>query len=58
MTEFFLFLLAVVFTLIGVRLITYKTKDHDADMVLKIIGWVILPIGAWIVLESLKLINN
>jgi len=58
MTEFFLFLLAVVFTLIGVRLITYKTKDHDADMVLKIIGWVILPIAAWIVLESLKLINN
>ena len=58
MTEFFLFLLAVIFTLIGVRLITYKTKDHDADMVLKIIGWVILPIAAWIVLESLKLINN
>jgi len=57
MTEFFLFLLAVVFTLIGVRLITYKTKNHDADMVLKIIGWIILPIAAWIVLESLKLIN-
>tara|TARA_Y100000590_G_C15705277_1_gene1008334 strand:+ start:2109 stop:2285 length:177 start_codon:yes stop_codon:yes gene_type:complete len=57
MTKFFLFLLAVVFTLIGVRLITYKTKNHDADMVLKIIGWIILPIAAWIVLESLKLIN-
>ncbi len=57
MIKFFLFLLAVVFTLIGVRLITYKTKNHDADMVLKIIGWIILPIAAWIVLESLKLIN-
>ena len=57
MIKFFLFLLAVVFTLIGVRLITYKTKNHDADMLLKIIGWIILPIAAWIVLESLKLIN-
>ena len=58
MAEFFLFLLAVVFTLISIRLITYKTKDHDADMVLKIIGWIILPIAAWIVLESLKFINS
>ena len=58
MAEFFLFLLAVVFTIIGVRLISYKTKDHDADMVLKIIGWIILPIAAWIVLESLKIISN
>ena len=57
MTKFFLFLLAVTFSLIGLRLITYKTKDHDADMVLKIIGWIILPIAAWIVLESLKIIN-
>ena len=58
MAEFFLFLLAVVFTVISIRLITYKTKDHDADMVLKIIGWIILPIAAWIVLESLKFINS
>ena len=57
MAKLLLLLLAVIFSLVGIRLITYKTKDHDTDMVLKIIGWIILPIAAWIVLESLKIVN-
>ena len=31
----------------------YYNNNHT----LKIIGWIILPIAAWIVLESLKIVN-
>ena len=41
MVKFFLFLFGLTFSMISIRLITYKTQNHDADMVLKIIGWII-----------------
>jgi len=57
MAKFFLFLFGLIFSMIGIRLVTYKTQNHDADMVLKIIGWIILPFAAYIVLESLRIIK-
>ena len=57
MAKFFLFLFGLMFSMISIRMITYKTQNHDADMVLKIIGWIILPLAAYIVLESLRIIK-
>jgi len=57
MTEYILFIIAVIFSLISLRLITYKTGDHDTDMFLKIIGWIIFIPAIWIVLESFNIIK-
>jgi len=57
MARFILFFIAVIFSMISLRLITYKTGNHDTDMFLKIIGWIIFLPAIWIVLESLKIIN-
>ena len=57
MERFILFFIAVIFSLISLRLITYKTGNHDTDFFLKMIGWVIFIPAVWIVLESLKIIN-
>tara|TARA_B100000029_G_C17562938_1_gene954051 strand:- start:1130 stop:1303 length:174 start_codon:yes stop_codon:yes gene_type:complete len=57
MAEYILFIIAVIFTLISLKLITYKTGDHDTDMFLKIIGWVIFIPAIWIVLESFNIIK-
>ena len=42
MIEFFLFILAVVFTIISIKLITHKSGNHDIDLFLKIIGFILL----------------
>ena len=57
MTEFFLFMLAGIFSLIGLRLITLKTGNHDADFFLKILGLILFIPSAYIVLETLKIIK-
>ena len=57
MTEFFLFMLAGIFSLIGLRLITLKTGNHDADFFLKIVGLILFIPSAYIVLETLKIIK-
>jgi len=57
MAEYILFIIAVIFTLISLKLITYKTGDHDTDMFLKIIGWIIFIPAIWIVLESFNIIK-
>ena len=57
MAEFFLFMLAAIFSLIGIRLITLKSGNHDADFFLKIVGLILFIPSAYIILETLKIIK-
>ena len=57
MVEFFLFILAVVFAIIAVKLITYKSGNHDIDLFLKIVGLILFFPSLLIILESLKIIK-
>jgi len=57
MAEYFLFLLATLFCLVSLKLLTYKSGNHDADLFLKIIGLMFLLPSFYIVLESLKIIK-
>jgi hypothetical protein len=57
MTEFFLFILAGILCLIGLKLITLKSGNHDADFFLKIIGLILFIPSIYIVLETLKVIK-
>ena len=57
MVEFFLFLLAVIFAMISLKLLTHKSGNHDVDLFLKIVGIIILGPSLWIILESLKIIK-
>tara|TARA_Y100000590_G_scaffold157535_1_gene181044 strand:- start:601 stop:774 length:174 start_codon:yes stop_codon:yes gene_type:complete len=57
MTEFFLFMLAGVFSIIGFKLITTKSGSHDADFFLKIIGLILFIPSIYIILETLKIIK-
>lgn len=57
MTEFFLFMLAGVFSLIGFKLITTKSGSHDADFFLKMIGLILFVPSIYIILETLKIIK-
>jgi len=57
MAEFFLFMLAAIFSLIGIRLITLKSGNHDADFFLKIIGLILFIPSLYIILETLKIIK-
>tara|TARA_B100000131_G_C17889887_1_gene521857 strand:- start:120 stop:293 length:174 start_codon:yes stop_codon:yes gene_type:complete len=57
MAQFFLFMLAAIFSLIGLKLITLKTGNHDADFFMKIIGLIIFLPSVYIVLETLNIIN-
>ena len=41
MARYFLLLLSIVFCSIGIKLIMYKTGDHDNDFIFKIIGVII-----------------
>ena len=38
MVEFFLFILAVIFAMISIKLLTHKSGNHDIDLFLKIAG--------------------
>ena len=57
MIEFFLFILAVIFTIISIKLITHKSGSHDIDLFLKIIGFILFFPSIFIILESLKIIK-
>ena len=57
MTEFFLFMLAGVFSIIGFKLITTKSGNHDADFFLKIIGLILFAPSIYIILETIKIIK-
>ena len=57
MVEFFLFILAVIFAMISIKLLTHKSGNHDIDLFLKIAGIIILAPAIWIILESLKIIK-
>jgi hypothetical protein len=57
MTEFFLFILAGILCLIGLKLITLKSGNHDADFFLKVIGLILFIPSIYIVLETLKVIK-
>ena len=57
MTEFFLFMLAGAFSIIGFKLITIKSGNHDADFFLKIIGLILFAPSIYIILETLKIIK-
>ena len=41
MARYFLLLIAIIFCFVGIKLIMYKTGDHDNDFIFKIIGVVI-----------------
>ena len=57
MVEFFLFILAVIFAMISIKLLTHKSGNHDIDLFLKIAGIILLVPAIWIILESLKIIQ-
>jgi hypothetical protein len=57
MVEFFLFILAVIFAMISIKLLTHKSGNHDIDLFLKIAGIILLIPAAFIILESLKIIK-
>jgi len=57
MAQFFLFMLAAIFCLVGLRLITLKTGNHDADFFMKIIGLILFIPSIYIVLETLNIIK-
>jgi len=41
MARYFLLFIAIIFCFVGIKLIMYKTGDHDNDFIFKIIGVVI-----------------
>ena len=41
MARYFLLIISIVFCFIGIKLILYKTWDHDNDFIFKIIGIII-----------------
>ena len=55
--EFFLFMLSVFFSLVGIKLIILKTGNDDTDMFMKIIGLTLFLPSIYIVLETLKIIK-
>jgi len=57
MAKFFLFMLAAIFSLVGLKLITIKSGNHDADFFLKLIGLILLLPSTYIILETLKIIK-
>ncbi len=57
MVEFFLFILAVIFAMVSIKLLTHKSGNHDIDLFLKIAGVILLVPAIWIILESLKIIK-
>ena len=57
MAQFFLFMLSAIFCLVGLKLITLKTGNHDADFFMKIIGLIIFLPAVYIVLETLNIIK-
>lgn len=57
MVEFFLFMLSVFFSLVGIKLILLKTGNHDTDLFMKIIGLILFIPSIYIVLETLKIIK-
>jgi hypothetical protein len=57
MVEFFLFILSVFFSLVGIKLILLKTGNHDTDLFMKIIGLILFIPSIYIVLETLKIIK-
>lgn len=57
MVEFFLFMLSAFFSLAGIKLIFLKTGNHDTDMFMKIIGFILFAPSIYIVLETLKIIK-
>tara|TARA_Y100000590_G_scaffold457466_1_gene610170 strand:- start:1432 stop:1584 length:153 start_codon:yes stop_codon:yes gene_type:complete len=50
-------MLSTIFCMISLKLITYKSGNHDADLFLKIIGIILFAPAVWIVLESLNIIK-
>ncbi len=57
MVQFLLFMLSAIICLIGLRLLTLKTGNHDADFFMKIIGLILFLPFLYIVLETLKIIK-
>jgi len=57
MTEFFLFIIAGVLCLIGLKLIMLRSGNHDADFFLKIVGLILFIPSIYIILETLKVIK-
>ena len=56
MGGYLLMIISVIFCLISMKLISYKSGNHDADLVLKIIGFILFVPAILIVLESFKII--
>tara|TARA_B100000965_G_scaffold54591_2_gene41017 strand:- start:414 stop:566 length:153 start_codon:yes stop_codon:yes gene_type:complete len=50
-------MLSAIICLIGLRLLTLKTGNHDADFFMKIIGLILFLPFLYIVLETLKIIK-
>ena len=50
-------MLAAIFSLVGLKLITIKSGNHDADFFLKLIGLILLLPSTYIILETLKIIK-
>ena len=57
MSGYVLMIISVIFCLISMKLISYKSGNHDADLVLKIIGFILFIPAIIIVLESFKIIE-
>ena len=56
MSRYLLFVISVIFCFIGVRILTYKTGNHDIDFFMKIIGIIILIPFILVLLSALKII--
>ena len=54
MERLILLIISIVFCFIGIRLIMYKTGDHDNDFIFKIIGIVIFFPFFSLLLSALK----
>ncbi len=57
MVQTFLFVFFIVLSGIGVWMIRRKSGNHDADYILKAMGWVLLLIGAYGILDSFRVFN-
>ena len=55
MARLILLIVSIVFCFIGIRLIMYKTGDHDNDFIFKIIGIVIFFPFFLLLLSALKI---
>ena len=55
MERLILLIVSIVFCIIGIRLIMYKTGDHDNDFIFKIIGIVIFFPFFLLLLSALKI---